>query len=1401
LQFGTTSGNVTRSFLSWDMTAMEHAVISSATVYFYSFYSQSCTPAQWDMYYDTTAALATTTWANQPASTTLESTSTSTKGYSSSCDDGWISIDGKNFFNDAAATGSAKGYMQLRAHDESSTSIGFKQVRSRNAADPSQVPYAVVTYTSTPVIGTRTTVPSTACVTGSNRPFVNTNAPTLKTAVSQGNGATSTVNFEWWNVGGAKIGGASPTGIASGTTATATIPAGALAEGGNYQWRVDATSGGATSAWSPYCEFTVDTTAPSAAPTVSSATYPAGGWSGNTGTAGTFTLGAAAVGDVNSYFYGLDANPPTTSVGASALGGTATVSITPTSNGAHTLYVQSADRAGNRSTVTAYSFNVGSGTTAAALTSPLEGTVTAGMTQLTGLSPAGTTGVTYQWQRSATDPWVSIAPGDVTYTAGGGPVASWPVAPSGGVYPSLNWNVAQTLARANTPSGLAGRWMLNESSGSTAADSSGLGRPATTTSVTWSGIHGGSGTFNGSSSQAVTSGTVINTASNFSVSAWVNLASTAANSIAVSQNGTQQSGFDIRYNKSSNKWAFGRWNADIANAPTFNTASSAAGAPVIGTWTHLVGTYNSATGLMTLYVNGVAQANTATDTTPFSTTGAFVIGHGEFNASATGFFNGSIADVQAYSTVLTQAQVTALYTGGQAAGSGQALAGPIQVQAVFTGGGTTPVTHFTLDPNTASGATAGVGPGSVNLVTGSYMIGASDASDGANLGLGRTYTTRESTGSDPMFGPGWVSTVTAPTANYTGLTLAGTLVQLGQPDGSTLGFTQVSSSSSGAVYTPQVGLGNFKLTYTVNAIASPLTPADSYTLTDPSGNVTIFTHAAGAVAGFYNPSLSTPVASTETTTVSWQQTAQGVQPTQMLAPKPAGVSCTTLVKGCRAMAFTYATATTATGTTSSTWGDYTGRLKSISVTAWDPATSAMKTVVVSAYVYDINGMLTAQWDPRLDNGATHLWTTYSYDGNGILSTMTPPAQQPWTFTYTTVPGDTGLGRLAAVSRSALSAGTATTTVVYHVPVSGTGAPYNLSVAQSSQWGQAAAPVVATAVFGPDFVPTGNQTTGVMPSSYVGADITYLDANSRTVNQADGNGNITTTWYDTYGNTIQTLSAGNRIAALAAVSPDTPAQKAGRLSTVSYYSADGIELLDTFGPEHDIQLATGAVVPGRVHEHITYDDGATGGPYYLPTTDTTSVRWYDGLDTAHDDDTRTTTSTYNWTTQQQLTSVVDPSGLNLVTAYTYDPTTGLQVSVTQPGGVGTTNTPQTMSTILYQAGTGSGYTDCNSHPEWDGLACRTQVGGQAASGPEVLVKLYTYDMFDRPASTIEKTDITGSGGTVTRTTTNGYEPTTGRLSTVTITTATGLGTTVNTTKQIYDPASALLTQTQSGLARV
>lgn len=147
-----------------------------------------------------------------------------------------------------------------------------------------------------------------------------------------------------------------------------------------------------------------------------------------------------------------------------------------------------------------------------------------------------------------------------------------------------------------------------------------------------------------------------------------------------------------------------------------------------------------------------------------------------------------------------------------------------------------------------------------------------------------------------------------------------------------------------------------------------------------------------------------------------------IQPTEALAPQPTGVSCGTkpseLKRGCRALTFKYATATTATGEKRNEWGEYKGRLIQVIFHAYNTTSSAMEEIPVAQYSYDKLGRLRAEWDPRI---SPELKMTYGYDAEGHLTAMTPPGEETWAFTYGTIPGDPNTGRLLKVTRAPASA--------------------------------------------------------------------------------------------------------------------------------------------------------------------------------------------------------------------------------------------------------------------------------------------------------------------------------------------------------------------------------------------
>jgi RHS repeat-associated protein len=143
------------------------------------------------------------------------------------------------------------------------------------------------------------------------------------------------------------------------------------------------------------------------------------------------------------------------------------------------------------------------------------------------------------------------------------------------------------------------------------------------------------------------------------------------------------------------------------------------------------------------------------------------------------------------------------------------------------------------------------------------------------------------------------------------------------------------------------------------------------------------------------------------------------EPTEALAPVPAGVSCSPeLKRGCRALTFNYASSTTATGEASSEWGDYSGHLTRVYYTAYDPVSKTMKTVEVAHYLYDKQARLRAEWDPRVSPA---LKTTYGYDTEGHLTALTAAGQESWGLTYGTSTTDSSPGRLLKALQAPASA--------------------------------------------------------------------------------------------------------------------------------------------------------------------------------------------------------------------------------------------------------------------------------------------------------------------------------------------------------------------------------------------
>ncbi|MYS44763.1 sugar-binding protein, partial [Streptomyces sp. SID5998] len=749
--------------------------------------------------------------------------------------------------------------------------------------------------------------------------------------------------------------------------------------------------------------------------------------------------------------------------------------------------------------------------------------------------------------------------------------------------------------------------------------------------------------------------------------------------------------------------------------------------------------------------------------------------------------------------------------------------GTVQVRADFTGPNSAATSSdpisVVVDRAADGAATDQVGPGSVNLLTGDYTLSGTDASF-YGMTVIRTASSRTpqagaaQEGQAPIFGKEWLSGTTAEAvdSDYTQIVkTSATSLNVVTAEGDTITFT---SNAAKTGWVPEPGSEDLTL-------KGSFTSGD-FTLSDNDGTVTTFSKVnSSATTWTVSSSLADGLANSTTKVVSEAVTSGGkilARPKRIIA----STTATTLgacdadpsTKGCRVLEFVYPTTTTAT---SSSFGDFAGQVSQIKLWSTAPGASTATAVAVAQYAYDDAGRLREQWDPRISPA---LKTAYAYDSAGRVTTLTPPGQLAWTLSYGKAGSNpaAGDGMLLKASRATLTPGsasqtngTATTTVVYGVPLTGSAAPEDLGASASASWGQSDIPTDATAVFPADQVPASNDGTGLTAGAYTRASIHYLDASGREVNTAAPGHHVSVTEYDQFGNTVRTLTAGNRELALGATQTQKDqltalginalgsAERAQLLSTTSVYSTDGQRETDTYGPLHQITLAAdltsgtttlaaaGSQVMAREHTVKEYDTGR-------PTDGTATVKnqvtkqtvgaqprsWPDLLA-----DARVTSTAYDWVKGLPTSTTQDPGGLAITTTTGYDDQ-GRVIKTSQPASSGT-DAGTTITTYYTGDGTGT----CGGRPEWADAVCQTgpaaAITGGGSNPTTLPTKTTQYDRWGN------STTVTETSGSTTRTTTNGYDGA-GRLTTVTV--SGGLGTAIPAVTTTYDTATGQATKQTS-----
>ncbi|MFG1710333.1 LamG-like jellyroll fold domain-containing protein [Nonomuraea sp. M3C6] len=550
------SSQTNRSFFQMNTGSAIHGKqIIKGTLRTYETWSYSC-GARGVEAWATNTISKSTTWNNQPTWVRKLSTVNVAKGWGSACLPGGVEFDVTSQVVDAAAKKWANITVGIRATSESDV-YAWKKFKNN--------PSLVIEYNSLPadpVAADAWSDPGGPCVSGDGRPVISTATPKLWAKLKDVDNSVRG-RFEWYRADGVKSGEYLTAVGSTGIAYSATIPLSVFADGSLIRWRVRAEDGQANSAWSPWCEATVDATAPGREPEVSSPEYAENAWSDGVGLAGSFAFAPNGVTDVVTYLYGLDTAPKAEA--ASGTDGTAVIRLSPRHDGPNVLSVRSRDRAGQMGPIRTYVFNVNAGSVA------------------------------------------------------------------------------------------KGHWAMDDGQGTVAADAAGA-HPATLYGATWTSGRTGTA-LRLANAYAQTSGPVVDTSKNFTVTAWARLTSTNATATVVTQEGARTGAFSLQYSKTHDRWALMRTGTDADAATSVGALSVAA--PRLNEWTHLTGVYDSAAGQLSLYVNGRLESSVAC-TQPWNATGPLTIGRGKVNGVPAEAWPGDIDEVRAYGRAMFADEVADL---------------------------------------------------------------------------------------------------------------------------------------------------------------------------------------------------------------------------------------------------------------------------------------------------------------------------------------------------------------------------------------------------------------------------------------------------------------------------------------------------------------------------------------------------------------------------------------------------------------------------------------------------------------------------------------------------------------------------------------------------------------------
>jgi len=690
LKLGTYDGgsHKARSFLSFHkMDFLHGATVTEATLGLWEWWSWSCRSARWEAW-RTSYVNRTARWTNQPTWIERVGLSDQTRGYNSSCSDGWVYIPADGAFRhitgDASSTTVNIG---LRAAKESD-SDGWKRFRSSEAA--TKRPYAYIKYTANRAPAKPTAVKVYEFCEGScsSGVVVRDRGAGVQAKITDPEGHDIRAYFEVWQ-GDTRVYNSSVV-IKSGEIA---LRRPWLDDGGSYRMRVRGRdSWGLYGPWSDWFYFSIDKSGPSVPTDVRLVScYPAGG-----------CASPAMVNDARPTFRATPRHPydddtdlvfevhpaGQTSVLASGTVANAPADVQQTwrppsalPDGSYRLRVRSIDDEYGRdgSWSSWYSFTIDTSPPATPTVSSNlylhkdAGTWNgrAGWPGAFTFGPAGSTDVTaYQWR------WLGGDWNTVTVNAGQTHTAS--LAPPGDHLQELE---VRSVDRAGNTSPSRGYpflvrpqatdvayWKFDEGSGDkaipTTGDAAYTGTLVGGSSWVASGINPDDPTVSGTAVSLdgltgyveVPPALATDHAAGFTITAWVLPTVLSQGRTVAALLGQHSDAARLYYDATSARWCFAVRSEDSASG--VDTAACAAGSSPAGEWTHLAGVYDRAAGKIRIWVNGgpnsgefppgaVAEAD-APDI--WAAKGAFRIGR----ARDGGFWSGKVDEVRVHQRVLNE---------------------------------------------------------------------------------------------------------------------------------------------------------------------------------------------------------------------------------------------------------------------------------------------------------------------------------------------------------------------------------------------------------------------------------------------------------------------------------------------------------------------------------------------------------------------------------------------------------------------------------------------------------------------------------------------------------------------------------------------------------------------------